>query len=108
MGGRIRLAVPQTPKPGPRPRRLFNVFGASPRPEIPPLPSIVDAMLGAIDVMQQRIAQSRLVSEAPDVLLTPSLVHLGSFEYHRAAQAIAEGREAVAQMLPAIQDALAV
>jgi len=108
MGRRFPLDPPKPAKTASPRRRLFNVLGASPRPEIPPLPSIVDAMLGAIDVMQQRIAQSRLVSEAPDVLLTPSLVHLGSFEYHRAAQAIAEGREAVAQMLPAIQDALAV
>jgi NTE family protein len=108
MGRRFPLDLPGPPKTTPARRRLFNVLGAPTRQEMPPLPSIVDTMLGAIDVMQQRIAQSRLVSESPDVLLTPSLGPLGSFEYHRAAHAIAEGREAVAQMLPAIHDALAV
>jgi len=86
-------------------RRLFNVLGPSKRPGVPP-PSIVDTLLGAIDVMQERIAQARLVSEPPEVLLTPRLGELGPFEYHRAALAIAEGRAAVAQNLPAIRGAL--
>jgi hypothetical protein len=54
-----------------------------------------------------RIAQAQLVSEPPEVLLTPRLGQLGPFEYYRAAMAIAEGREAVIQMLPAIHGALA-
>jgi NTE family protein len=64
-------------------------------------------MMGAIDVMQERIAQARLVTEPPEVVITPRLVQLGPFEYHRAAMAIAEGRAAVTLMLPAIHEALA-
>jgi hypothetical protein len=63
-----------------------------------PSPSMVDTLLGAIDIMQEAIAQRRFASEPPDVLLTPC---------YRAAAAIAEGRNAVAQMLPAIRIALA-
>jgi NTE family protein len=66
----------------------------------------MDALLGAIDVMQERIAQTRLVSEPPDVLLTPRLGKLGPFDYHRAAVAIAEGRAVVAQNLPEIRGVL--
>lgn len=40
------------------------------------------------------------------MLLTPLVGFIGPFEYHRAALAIAEGRNAVAQMLPAIRIAL--
>ncbi|HYU70695.1 MAG TPA: patatin-like phospholipase RssA [Burkholderiales bacterium] len=69
-------------------------------------PSMLEALMGSIDVMQVRIARSRLAGEPPDVLLTPRLAHLGSLDYHRAAIAIAEGREAVARMLPAIRDAI--
>jgi NTE family protein len=87
-------------------RGFFNILGSSPPPEVR-LPSITDTLLGAIDIMQERIAQARLVGEAPDVLLTPQLGQFGPFEYHRAALSIAAGREAVAQMLPVIQDALA-
>ena len=57
--------------------------------------------------MQERIAQARLLSEPPEVLLTPRLGQLGPFEYYRAAMAIAEGREVVTQMLPAIHKVLA-
>ena len=67
----------------------------------------MDTLLGAIDVMQERIAQARLVSEPPEVLLTPRLGQLGPFEYYRAAMAITEGRESVIKMLPAIDRALA-
>jgi NTE family protein len=88
-------------------RGFFNILGSSPPPEVRPLPSITDTLLGAIDIMQERIAQTRLVGEAPEVLLTPQLGRFGPFEYHRAALAIAAGREIVAAMLPAIQDALA-
>ncbi len=69
-------------------------------------PSMLEALMGSIDVMQVRIARSRLAGEPPDVLLTPRLAHLGSLDYHRAAIAIAEGREAVARMLPAIRDSI--
>jgi NTE family protein len=69
-------------------------------------PSMLEALMGSIDVMQVRIARSRLAGEPPDVLLTPRLAHLGSLDYHRAEIAIAEGREAVARMLPAIRDAV--
>ena len=89
-------------------RRFFDILGSSPPAEVRPLPSITDTLLGAIDIMQERIAEARLVRESPEVLLTPSLGQFGPFEYHRAALSIAAGREAVAQRLPAIQKALAM
>jgi NTE family protein len=72
-----------------------------------PLPSMVDTLMGAIDIMQEAIAQRRLANEPPDVLLTPRSGIVGPFEYHRAAAAIAVGHKAVALMLPAIRVALA-
>jgi NTE family protein len=86
---------------------FFDILGSSPPRDVQPLPSIVNTLLGAIDIMQERIAQARLVGEAPEVVLTPRLGQVGPFEYHRAALAIAAGREIVAEMVPAIQDALA-
>jgi NTE family protein len=89
-------------------RGLFSLLSPSPRVNMPRLPSIADTLLGTIDIMQESIAKARLLRESPDVVLTPSLGQVGPFEYHRAALAIAEGREAVAQMLPAIRQALAI
>ena len=75
-------------------------------PNVLPSPSLADTLRGAIDIMQEGIAQRRLLSEPADVLLSPQLGPFGPFEYHRAAVAIAEGREAVAFMLAAIHTAL--
>jgi len=75
-------------------------------PNVLPSPSLADTLLGAIDIMQEGIAQRLLLSDPPDVLLTPELGPFGPFAYHRAAVAIAEGREAVALMLGAIHAAL--
>jgi len=71
--------------------------------EVPPQPSMLEALLGAVDVMQVRIARSRLAGEPPDMLLTPRLGHLGLLDYHRAEIAKAEGRDEVVRMLPAIR-----
>ena len=86
--------------------RRINGVHAAKAPYAPPLPSIIGAMLGAIDIMQEATAQRRLRSDPPDVLLTPHLGQFGPFEYHRAALAIEEGRDAVAKMLPAIRHAV--
>ena len=108
MVRRFPLETKDSSGTAPQRRRLLSMLDRSPREDGPRLPSIADTLLGTIDIMQERIAQARLLRDAPDVLLTPSLGQVGPFEYHRAALSIAEGREVVAQMLPAIEDALAV
>jgi NTE family protein len=105
--GRFPLECEPAPKTKGRRRPFLDVLGSSPLSDMPPPPSIVDALLGAIDIMQERIAQARLAGEPPEVLLAPRFERFGPFDYHRAALAIAAGREAVAQMLPVIDGALA-
>src|SRR6266436_5946000 len=71
-------------------------------PESAP-PSLLETLMGSINIMQLRIARSRLAGEPPDALLTPRLGHLGLLDYHRAEFAIAEGRETVTRMFSAIR-----
>lgn len=89
--------------------RLLSRYGkpaeSQPDPE-PQWPSLLETLMGSINVMQVRIARSRLAGEPPDVLLTPRLGHLGLLHYHRAEVAITEGRDAVGRMLPAIRNAI--
>jgi NTE family protein len=73
---------------------------------VPRWPSLLETLMGSINVMQVRIARSRLAGDPPDVLLTPRLGHLGLLDYHRAEVAIAEGHDAVTRMLPAIRNAI--
>jgi NTE family protein len=69
-----------------------------------PLPSMFDVINGSLHIMQVRIARSRLAGEPADVLLTPRLGHFGLMDYHRAEEAIAEGRATVQRMLPLIRE----
>lgn len=66
-------------------------------------PSILSVITQSLSIMQVRIARSRLVGEPPDVLITPQLGHLGLLDYHRAVEAIDEGREAARLALPMIR-----
>ena len=70
------------------------------------LPSLVSVIQTSINVMQVRIARSRLAGDPADVLLAPRLAQLGLMDYHRGMEAIAEGMETVKRMRPAIDVAL--
>ncbi len=69
----------------------------------PPIPSIFEVFNTALDIVEQRVARSRLAGEPADVLITPLLPDFGTMEYHRGGEAIAEGRAAVERMLPLIE-----
>ena len=70
------------------------------------LPSMAEVVSTSINIMQLRIARSRLSGEPADVLVSPRLGHLALMDYHRGVEAIEEGRAAVIRMLPAIEHAL--
>lgn len=67
------------------------------------LPSLVTVLSSAINIMQVRIARSRLAGEPADVLIAPRVGQLGLLDYHRAAEAIAEGEAAVARARPMLR-----
>lgn len=70
------------------------------------LPSLVSVLSSSINIMQVRIARSRLAGEPADVLISPRVGQLGLMDYHRAAEAIAEGEAAVARIRPLLRYAL--
>ena len=70
------------------------------------LPSLIAVLTGSLQIMQVRIARSRLAGEPADVMLSPRLGQVGMMEYHRGPECIAEGRAEVDRMLPAIRHAL--
>ena len=70
----------------------------------PRMPSMLDVMASSINIMQVRIARSRLAGEPPDATVSPHLGHLGLLDFHRAAEAIDEGRRATEAALPGLRD----
>ena len=56
-------------------------------------PGIAAVMIDAFNITQDRITRSRLAGDPPDVLITARLGKIGLFEFHRAEELIALGRE---------------
>jgi NTE family protein len=69
----------------------------------PQIPSIFEVFNTSLDIVEQRVARSRLAGEPADVMITPLLPDFGTMDYHRASEAIAEGRAAVERMMPLIE-----
>jgi NTE family protein len=57
----------------------------------------------SIDIMQVRMARSRLAGDPAEVMVTPLLPDFATMDFHRAAEAIEEGRAAVARARPMLE-----
>src|SRR4030095_1026607 len=74
--------------------------------EEPSIPSIFNVFMTALDIVEMRVARSRLAGEPADVLITPLLPDFATMAFRRAEEAIAEGRAAVERMGPLLQQVL--
>jgi NTE family protein len=72
----------------------------------PSIPSIFNVFMTSLDIVEMRVARSRLAGEPADVLITPLLPDFATMDFHRADEAIAEGRAAVARMGPLLEQIL--
>ena len=81
-------------------------FRSKTRIEEARIPSIFEVFLTSLDVVEMKVARSRLAGEPADVLLTPLLPDFATMDFHRAPEAIAEGRAAVERMAPLIDQVL--
>jgi len=66
-------------------------------------PGVLEVVTGSLNIMSERISRSRLAGEPADVVIQPLLGELGLLDYHRGAEAIAEGRAAAELMIPQIK-----
>ncbi len=67
------------------------------------MPNLAEVITGSLNIMSVRITRSRLAGEPADAVIRPQLGDLGLLEYHRGAEAIAEGRAAAELSIPYIQ-----
>ena len=70
------------------------------------VPSMFNVFMTSLDIVEMRVARSRLAGEPADVLLTPLLPDFATMDFHRAAEAIEEGRAAVARMAPLLDQVM--
>jgi NTE family protein len=71
-------------------------------------PGIANAMMDAFNIAQGRISRSRLAGDPPDVLINARLGKVGLFDFHRAGELIALGREATRRAIPEIAGDIAM
>jgi NTE family protein len=89
------------------PRRWGIFPGArAEKPRKPNAPGMATVMVDAFNITQDRIARSRLAGDPPDIMVAPKLAKMGLFEFHRAQECIALGRQATERALPDILDLL--
>ena len=73
-------------------------------------PGISSVMMQSFNIIQDRIARSRLVGDPPDTLITPSVSDIGLFDFYRAGDAIDAGYAAaqtIARELAPVKEQLA-
>lgn len=70
------------------------------------MPSLADVVTTSINIMQMRIARSRMAGEPADLLISPRVAHLNMMEFDRAEDAIKEGVAAVKRVKPLLHQLL--
>lgn len=66
-------------------------------------PGLFASITNSINIVQDRITRSRLAGDPAEVLISPSLAHIGMLEFHRAAEAIEEGELCVQNSIDEIR-----
>jgi NTE family protein len=67
-------------------------------------PGLMTSMVNAFDILQDRIMRSRLAGDPPDALVQVRVGKIGMFEFHRADELIALGREAIRKAASEIRE----
>jgi NTE family protein len=71
-------------------------------------PGISTVMMEAFNIVQDRIARSRLAGDPPDIVIAPRTSSFGLFDFHRAEDLIAAGEQAAHRMLDDVVREIAV
>jgi NTE family protein len=91
---------PVTGKNGVAVRRLLQrqLFGKG-----DDVPGISTVMVDAFNIVQDRIARSRLAGDPPDAMISPRLHGIGLFDFHRADELIDRGETAAKREIEEMQ-----
>ena len=68
-------------------------------------PSLFGVMFSSLNIIQDRLARSRLAGEPPDVYIAPRIGHIGLLEFEKVDEIIRAGELAVEAVLPQLRDA---
>lgn len=87
------------------PQRLLmrQLFGTGSGP-----PGVGTVMLGALNIIMDRLSRSRMAGDPPDVLISPRIGHVSLLDFDKADEMVRLGREAVLLATPYLDEALSI
>lgn len=80
----------------------LKIFGQIFQEQTDRSPNLFDVLATSVNIMQDTITKQRLYEHPPDMLIRPKLSGIGLMEFHRAAEAIDEGKREMDANLPAL------
>lgn len=80
-------------------QRMMNYFSATDGDD----PGFFDVVAASVNIMQDRITRSRMAGDPPEVTLVPLLEDFALMDFHRAEEAIEEGKALVQRHATEIQ-----
>jgi NTE family protein len=85
-----------------RPDRIIleHIFGDGSKP------TVSSVMIGALNILLDRVTRARLAGDPPDVLIAPKVGAIGLIDFHRAEELIRLGRQAADEAMPRIERAI--
>jgi len=86
--------------------KVANPKRTSPKGPVGDL-GLIDILSRASTVVQAHMAMSQLREHPPDYFIAVRLQGIGTFDFHRSADAVAAGRAAARELLPQLREALA-
>ena len=69
-------------------------------------PGLTSVMMGALNIMQDRLSRSRLAADPADVMIAPRVGHISLIDFDKAAELIDQGEAAATHAIPFIEQAL--
>lgn len=97
---------PETESPGGNGRAALHLLHRQFFGKSKDSPGISSVMMDAFNIIQDRIARSRLAGDPPDITITPELGDMRLFEFHRAGEAIPAGSAATRRQLGNLERAV--
>jgi NTE family protein len=67
------------------------------------LPSVFEVIMGSIDIMEAAINKVRIIKEKPDLVITPALDEVGTFDFYKYDLGVVGGEEAAWSALSNIE-----
>lgn len=92
----MEATPPVTGKNGVAVRRLLQRQILGQREDVPGISTV---MMDAFNIVQDRIARSRLAGDPPDAMISPRLHGIGLFDFHRAEDLIQRGAVAAQRVI---------